>query len=44
MDKLMKSLSSRINEFIKKMFTSSIKASDISYEYIHHMYELYPNH
>lgn len=26
------------------MFTHSIRASDISYEYIHHMYELFPNH
>lgn len=40
----MKGLNQRINDFIKKMFTNSIKASDLSYDYIHHMYELYPNH
>lgn len=40
----MKSLNTRINDFIKKLFSASIKASDISYEYINHMYELYPNH
>lgn len=43
-DKCMKNLNTRINEFIKKLFVNSIKASDISFEYIHHMYELYPNH
>ena len=36
---MMKGVNLRINDFIKKMF-----ASDISYDYIHHMYELYPNH
>lgn len=41
---MMKGVNLRINDFIKKMFASSIRASDISYEYIHHMYELYPNH
>jgi len=40
----MKALNLRINDFIKKMFANSIRASDISYDYIHHMYELYPNH
>ncbi len=40
----MKQLNNKIYEFIKKMFNPSIKASDISYDYIHHMYELYPNH
>lgn len=40
----MKGLNSRINDFIKRMFLQQIKASDISYEYIHHMYELYPNY
>ena len=32
-----------IKGFINKMFTPTIKASDISYEYVHHFYELYPN-
>ena len=40
----MKDLNTRINDFIKKLFANPIKASDISYDYIHHMYELYPNH
>ncbi len=40
----MKTLNSRITDFIKKLFGTGIKASDISYDYIHHMYELYPNH
>jgi len=44
LDSLMKNVNQRISEFIKKMFANSIKASDISYDYIHHMYELYPNH
>ena len=44
LDQMMKLLNTRINDFIKKMFANSIRASDISYDYIHHMYELYPNH
>ncbi len=43
-DKSMKMLNTKINEFIRKLFVNSIKASDISFDYIHHMYELYPNH
>jgi|LauGreDrversion4_2_1035121.scaffolds.fasta_scaffold824363_1 hypothetical protein len=44
LDFSMKALNDKIYGFIKKLFSASIKASDISYEYIHHMYELYPNH
>jgi hypothetical protein len=39
----MKDVNNRINENIKKLFAKAILGSDISFEYIHHMYELYPN-
>ena len=26
------------------MFRKEIRASDISFDYVHHMYELFPNH
>lgn len=44
LDRLIKSSHTRISDQIKRLFTNSIKTSDISYDYIHHMYELYPNH
>ena len=44
LDANMRLLNAKIMEFIKKLFQAPIKASDISYDYIHHMYELYPNH
>eukprot|EP00347_Sterkiella_histriomuscorum_P010775 403374964 len=34
----------RINDFISRLFFPVIKASDISFEYVHHMYEIFPNH
>jgi hypothetical protein len=39
----MKEVNTRINDNIKKLFAQTIQASDISFDYIHHMYELYPN-
>lgn len=36
-------VTAKINSFITKILSPPIKASDISYEYVHHFYELYPN-
>ena len=37
-------LQMRINDFIAKLFSGGIRASDVSFEYVHHLYELFPNH
>lgn len=44
LDGLMKDLNGRLNEFIKRLFHRPIAVSDLSYEYVRHMHELYPNH
>lgn len=38
-----RALQQKIQDFIVKMFSAGIKASDISFEYINHLYEIYPN-
>ena len=41
---MIKQTSEKINKFIQDLFKPQIKVSDISYDYINHFYELYPNH